>query len=66
MRLIRSLLLVTANIFCFVALAQQSSPTSTEARFRPIIQQIERELPTLVDRGAGLFALARVLVRLNV
>jgi hypothetical protein len=48
-----------------VGFAQQSSPTSAESRFRPIIQQIERELPTLADRGAGLFALARLYAQVG-
>ena len=66
MRPIRSPLLLTVTILWSVAaLAQQSSQTSAEARFRPIIQQIERELPTLADRGAGLFALARLYAQVG-
>jgi hypothetical protein len=65
MRPIRSLLLLTAIISWSAAFAQQSSPTSAEARFRSIIHQIERELPTLTDRGAGLFALARLYAQVG-
>ena len=65
MRPIRSLLLLTANLLWSVAFAQQASPTSAEARFRPIIQHIERILPTLADRGAGLFALARLYAQVG-
>jgi hypothetical protein len=65
MSLIRSLPLLTAVICLFVAFAQQSSPTSAEARFRPIIQEIERVLPTLADHGAGLFALARLYAQVG-
>jgi hypothetical protein len=65
-RPIRSPLLLTATILWSVAaLAQQGSRTAAEARFRPIIQQIERELPTLADRGAGLFALARLYAQVG-
>ena len=65
MRPIRSLLLLTAIIRSSVAFAQPSSAASAEARFRPTIQQIERELPTLADRGAGLFALARLYAQVG-
>ncbi len=40
--------------------APQGSTSSAEIRFKPIIQEIERILPTLADHGAGLFALARL------
>src|SRR6516164_1561745 len=53
-------LLLAATVLWLGASAQDSSPPSAEARYRPIIQQIEHWLPTLVDRGAGLFALARL------
>lgn len=53
-------LLVTVLILWSVTFAQESSPASAEERFRPLIQQIERVLPALADRGAGLFALARL------
>jgi hypothetical protein len=57
--------LITAIIFWSVAFAQQSSSPSAEARFRPIIRQIERVLPTLTDRGAGLFALTRLYAQVG-
>jgi hypothetical protein len=47
------------------AFAQQSSPPSAEAQYRPLIQQIERDLPTLADRGAALFALARLYAQVG-
>jgi sugar lactone lactonase YvrE len=53
-------LLFTVLILCFVSFPQQNPPPSAEDHFRPLIQQIERILPTLADRGAGLFALARL------
>src|SRR6516164_9483036 len=65
MRPIRPLLLLTAIIPWSVAFAQPSSAASAEARFRPTIQQIERELPTLADHGAGLFALARLYAQVG-
>jgi hypothetical protein len=71
MRPIRSPLSLITIILWFVAclwsiaFAQQSSPTSAETRFRSIIQQIERVLPTLADRGAGLFALARLYAQIG-
>jgi hypothetical protein len=43
MRPIRSLPLLATNILWSVAFAQQNSPTSTEARFRPSIQQLETD-----------------------
>jgi len=61
----RSLLLLTAITLWSVTFAQQSSPTSAESRFRPMIQQIERVLPTVADRGAGLFALARLYAQIG-
>jgi len=65
MRPMRSLLLLTAITLWSVTFAQQSSPTSAESRFRPMIQQIERVLPTVADRGAGLFALARLYAQIG-
>jgi len=65
MRLVRLPLLLTVLTPWSVAFAQQSSSTSAEARFRPIIQQIERVLPTLADRGAGLFTLARLYAQVG-
>ena len=58
-------LLLTAIILWSGAFAQDNSPPSAEARYRPIIQQIERRLPTLVDRGAALFALARLYAQVG-
>ena len=58
-------LLLTAIMLWSGASAQDSSPASAEARYRPIIQQIEEWLPTLVDRGAGLFALARLYAQVG-
>lgn len=55
--------LLLAIVLGSVAFAQQNSPSSAEARFRLLIQQIERELPTLADRGAGLFGLARLFAQ---
>ena len=52
--------LLLAIVLWSVAFAQQNSPSSAEARSRLMIQQIEQELPTLGDRGAGLFGLARL------
>jgi len=58
-------LLLAATVLWLGASAQDSSPPSAEARYRPIIQQIEQWLPTLVDRGAGLFALARLYAQVG-
>ena len=58
-------LLFTAIILWSGTSAQDSSSTSAEARYGPIIQQIERRIPTLVDRGAGLFALARLYAQVG-
>ena len=58
-------LLLTAVTCWSIIVAQQGSPASAEARFRPIIQQIEQALPTLADRGAGLFALARLYAQVG-
>ena len=57
--------LLTAIILRSGVCAQDSSQPSAEGRYRPIIQQIERRLPTLVDRGAGLFALARLYAQVG-
>jgi hypothetical protein len=57
--------LLTAIILRSCVSAQDSSQPSAEGRYRPIIQQIERRLPTLVDRGAGLFALARLYAQVG-
>jgi hypothetical protein len=57
--------LLTAIILRSGVSAQDSSQPSAEGRYRPIIQQIERRLPTLVDRGAGLFALARLYAQVG-
>jgi hypothetical protein len=65
MSVIRSLPLLTPIVCLFVAFAQQGSPTSAETRFRPIIQEIQRVLPTLADPGAGLFALARLYAQVG-
>jgi hypothetical protein len=66
MRIVKvALLLLAAILLCSVAPAQQSAPPSAEARFRPVIQQIEQALPTLADRGAGLFALARLYAQVG-
>ena len=58
-------LLLPAIILWSGASAQQSSPPSAEARYGPIIQRIERAFPTLTDRGAGLFALARLYAQVG-
>ena len=58
-------LLHTTILLCSCALAQQSSPPSAEARYRPMIQQMEQMLPTLDDRGAGLFSLARLYAQIG-
>lgn len=58
-------LLFTVLILSSVCFAQQNSPPSAEDHFRPIIQRIERMLPTLADRGAGLFALARLYAQVG-
>jgi sugar lactone lactonase YvrE len=60
-----ALLLPAAILLCSVATARQSSPPSAEARFRPVMEQIEQALPTLADRGAGLFALARLYAQVG-
>ena len=59
------MILFTAIILWSSASAQDSTPSSVEARYRPMIHQIERRLPTLVDRGAGLFALARLYAQVG-
>jgi hypothetical protein len=56
--------LLTTVIVGLVAFGQESSP-SAEERYRPIIQQIEHTLPALADRGAGLFALARLYAQVG-
>lgn len=43
-----------------VSFPRQNSPATAEDRYRPLIQRIELALPTLADRGAGLFSLARL------
>jgi tetratricopeptide (TPR) repeat protein len=48
-----------------LALTQQGPSPSTEARFQSIIQQIEQLLPTLDDRSAGAFALARLYAQVG-
>jgi len=58
-------LLLIAIVVWSCALAQQNSPASAEARYRPIIQQVEQVLPTLDDRGAGLFSLARLYAQVG-
>lgn len=58
-------LLLTTFFLSSIALVQESTPPSAEERYRPIIQQIERALPTLADRGAGLFALARLYAQVG-
>ena len=58
-------LLFTAIILWSSASAQDSAPSSVEARYRPMIHQIETRLPSLVDRGAGLFALARLYAQVG-
>jgi len=58
-------LLLAAIILWSLAWAQQSSPTSAEERYRPIIQQIEQMLSKLDDRGAGLFSLARLYAQVG-
>ena len=57
--------LLTAIVLRLGVSGQDSSQPSAEGRYRPIIQQIERRLPTLVDRGAGLFALARLYAQVG-
>ena len=57
--------LFVALILSSMASAQESSPSSAETRYRPIIRQIEQALPTLADRGAGLFALARLYAQVG-
>ena len=52
-------LLVTVVLWSSRSAPQGSAPSS-ETRFKAIIQEIQRILPTLADRGAGLFALARL------
>src|SRR5215831_17899518 len=47
------------------SLAQQNSPPSAEARYRPMIQQVEQVLSTLDDRGAGLFSLAKLYAQVG-
>jgi hypothetical protein len=58
-------LLLTAILLWSRALAQPSSPPSAEARYRPMIRQIEQVLPALGDRGAGLFSLARLYAQVG-
>lgn len=55
---------VLMAITCWAGAFAQQQP-SAEAQYRPLIQQIERELPTLADRGAGLFALARLYAQVG-
>ena len=62
---VSTLVLLTAIILRSGASAQDSSPPSAEGRYRLIIQQIEPRLPTLADRGAGLFALARLYAQVG-
>ena len=62
---VSTLVLLTAIILRSGASAQDSSPASAEGRYRPIIQRIELRLPTLADRGAGLFALARLYAQVG-
>jgi hypothetical protein len=59
-----SLLLVSIIVWSH-AEAQQNSPLSAEARYRPIIQRVEQVMPTLHDRGAGLFSLARLYAQIG-
>ena len=58
-------LLLTTILLWLCALSQQSSPPSAEARYRPMIQQMEQMLPTLDDHGAGLFSLARLYAQIG-
>lgn len=58
-------LLFTVLILWSVSSAQQNSLPSAEEQYRPIIQHIERSLPILADRGAGLFALARLYAQVG-
>jgi len=46
-------------------LGQQNMPSAAQSLYRPMIQQIENLLPTLADRGAGLFALARLYAQVG-
>lgn len=65
-RIVRVLsILLTAIVCCSLVFAQQDSPPSAEMRYRAIIRQIESALPTLADRGAGLFALARLYAQVG-
>lgn len=58
-------LLFTVLVIWSVSFAQQSSPPSADDHYRPIIQRIEGALPSLADRGAGSFALARLYAQVG-
>jgi hypothetical protein len=59
-RLLLSTMILWPSVF-----AQQTLPQSVDARYRMLIQQIEQMQPTLIDRGAALFALARLYAQIG-
>jgi len=63
--ILKASLLLTVTLLWSLALAQQSSPPSAEARYRPMIRQLEQVLSALDDRGAGLFSLARLYAQVG-